>query len=264
MTSSLRNILAFSSATFSLAGCDAAKDAATAAIEGGAQTSYCEAVCDWAVGCSGEEDALDACLEATRAADATCAGAESGDLEPVDRTLVTECVTSMADDTCEGLTGSVDQQTLAVPSAACLASEGTAAADAYNAARAATQSSGTDFCDDLGTSICAHVVDCLVGDLGVDEATDVLLTACEDTAISALVSSCKGVDLEASYGTDPNLNRMGANTCATTLDGLADSCDVFSAAAWPAECGAVVVDASALPGMVSGLLSFAESYGVTP
>ena len=260
MTSTLRNILIFSSATMGLTACDSIKDA----LEGGPQTSYCEAVCDWAVECTGEEGALDACLEDTRAIDSNCADAENGDLDPATVTLVNDCVDTVGADGCGGLTGSVTDQTTATPSAACVASEGTVALETYDAARSSTQSSGTDFCADLGTSICANVVDCLVGDFGIDEATDALQAACEDTAISALISTCNGVDLDPSYGTDPNVNRMMANSCADTVDGLSNSCDVFTADAWPTDCAAIVVDASALPAIVADLVSFAEGYGVTP
>ncbi len=260
MTSTLRNSILFSSATIALIACDAAKDA----LDGEAQTSYCEAVCDWAVTCSGDESALDACLEATRAEDSNCAAAENGELNPANSALVEDCVATIDTDDCSGLTGTVDQQTASAPSTACITSEGTAAPSTYDAARTSVQSSGEDFCSDLGSDICANVVDCLVGDLGVEEAEDALQTACEDSAISTLVSTCNGVDLDARYGTDPNLNRMAANACAEAVGGLANSCDVFTEEAWPADCGAVVVDATALPGIVEGLVSFAESYGVTP
>ena len=264
MTSTLRNIFIFSSATIGLIACDAVKDAAGDVIEGEPQTSYCEAVCDWAVDCSGEDGALDACLEDTRAEDSSCADAESGDLDPATSKLVEDCVATVETDSCDGLTGSVDAQTTATPSAACVASEGTAAVATYNAARIATQSSGADFCADLGTSICAHVVDCLVGDFELDEATEVLQAACEETAISALISTCNGVDLDPSYGTSPNVNRMMANSCAETVNGLSNSCDIFTLSAWSTDCAAVVVDATALPDIVADLLSFAAGYGVTP
>ena len=266
MTSTLRNSILFSSATIGLIACgakDALDDASSDVLGGDPQTSYCEAVCDWAVECTGDDSTHDACLEATRAADSNCAAAESGELNPASSTLVEDCVATVASDSCDGLNGSVDAQTTATPSTACITSEGVAATETYNAARTSVQSSGADFCDDLGASICANVVDCLVGDFEVDEATDALQAACEESAISALVTTCNGVDLDPSYGTDPNVNRMAANSCADAVGGLESSCDVFSADAWPADCAAVVVDASALPGLVENLVSFADGYGVT-
>ena len=260
MNTSFRTLLFTCSATIGLVACDAAKDA----LDGEAQTSYCEAVCEWAVTCNGEEDALDDCLEATRAVNSNCAAAENGELNPASSALVEDCVATVESESCDGMTGSVDAQGAAAPSTECVTSEGTAALETYNEARIAAQPSGEEFCDNLGSAICANVVDCLVGDLGVDEATDALQSACESTAVSELVTTCKTVDLEPGYGTDSNVNRLSANSCAQTVSGLDDSCDVFSADAWPAECGAVVVEASALPALVGNLVSFAEEYGVTP
>ena len=260
MNTSIRNLIFLTPIPLGIMACDAVKDAL-----GTETTSYCEAVCDWATECSGEADSLDACLEATRAANSNCEAAESGDLDPATVTLVEDCVATVDSDSCDGLTGSIDAQTTATPSTECITSEGPETSiDTYNAARVSVQSSGADFCSDLGTSICAQVVDCLIGDFEIDEATDALQSACEDTAISALVSTCNGVDLDPSYGTSPNVNRMAANSCASSVNGLSDSCDVFTADAWPETCGAVVVDASSLPSIVGDLVSFAEGYGVTP
>ena len=254
MNTTLRHSLLFSVTAVAIAACGALKSEP--------QTSYCEAVCNWAVECSGETASLDSCLEATRAANSNCADAENGDLNVVESSLVEDCVETVEAASCEGLTGSVDEQSTATPSAECVASEGSAAVDAYNEARTSTQADGETFCEDIGSSICGHVVDCLVGDFGIDEATEALQAACEATAVSNLVTTCKTVDMEPRYGTDPNVNRITANTCSTTVAELDNSCDVFSADAWPAECAAVVADAEALPGAVGDLISFASEYGV--
>lgn len=260
MNTTLRTMILSASAAIGLSACDAAKDALSA----GPQTSYCEAICDWAVECSGDDSTLDECLDATRAANDNCAAAEGGDLDPANSKLVEDCVATVEADSCDGLTGSVEDQGAATPSSECIASEGpTVALDAYNDARTSQQAAGDDFCEDLGGSICANVVDCLIGDFDVDEATDALQAACEASAVTALVSTCQDVDLEPGYGADANVNRMSANVCAQGVSGLADSCDVFSGEAWPAECAAVVVEASALPDLIVNLLAFAEEYGVT-
>ena len=59
MNTTLRNSLLLLGTTVSIAACDALKSEP--------QTSYCEAVCDWAVECSGDTASLESCLEATRA-----------------------------------------------------------------------------------------------------------------------------------------------------------------------------------------------------
>ena len=266
MTSTLRNSLIISSVTIGMMACgakDAIDDASGDVLGSEPQTSYCEAVCDWAVGCTGDDSALESCLEDTRAADSNCAAAESGDINPASSTLLEDCVTSVASDSCDGLNGSIDAQTTATPSTACVTSEGDAAIETYNAARVSVQPSGEEFCTDLGSTICAHAVDCLVGDFDVEDVDNALQGLCESTAISALVSTCNDVDLEPSYGTEPNVNRMGANSCAEAVGGLSDSCAVFSEEAWPADCASVVVDASALPGLVENLVTFASDHGVT-
>jgi len=257
MTSTLRNSILFSLATIGLIACGAAKDA----LNGDAQTSYCEAVCDWAVECSGEEGALDACLEATRAADSNCAAAENGELNPASSTLVEDCVATVDSDSCDGLTGSIDAQGTATPSTACITSEGTSATATYDAARTAVQPSGAEFCDDLGETICSHVVDCLVGE-NSELVSDTLQAACVDGPISGIVTSCNAVDLEVGYGTDANPNRLSANVCSNTLNGLDDSCAVFTADAWPPECVGSVVEVSELASVVEQLISLAADNGV--
>ena len=128
----------------------------------------------------------------------------------------------------------------------------------YNAARVSVQSSGDEFCTDLGSSICAQAVDCIAGDLGSDDATEGLQELCESTVISPLVSTCQGKDLDPSYGTSPNASRMSANTCAASVnDG--DSCDIFTADAWSPECAAIGVDAE----IITSLIDFAAAEGVT-
>ena len=200
MTFTVRNTILFSSATIGLIACGAAKDV----LSGDPQTSYCEAVCDWAVGCTEESDLLDACLEATRAEDSNCADAESGEIDPATSTLVEDCVATVEADSCNGLTGSQTEQAAATPSAECL---GASTIDTYNVARSSAQTSGAAFCDDLGTNICSHVVECLVADRGVEDAEDTLQSTCETTVLGLMVSNCKTVDLDPSYGGDSNINR---------------------------------------------------------
>ena len=118
MNTTVRTLVFSSSAALSLVACDAAKDA----LGGEAQTSYCEAICDWAAECTGDDSSLDACLEETRAANSNCADAENGDLNPASRKLVEDCVATVESDSCDGLTGSATDQASATPSEECVAS----------------------------------------------------------------------------------------------------------------------------------------------
>ncbi len=266
MNTTLRNSLIISSTIIGLVACGAAEDAKNAAdgtdaLTGDPQTSYCEAVCDWAVDCSGESDSLESCLEATRAVDSNCAAAESGDLNLASGQLVEDCVATVEADNCDGLTGSIDAQGIATPSTECITSEGVAATETYNEARASVQPSGDVFCEDLGAQICSHVVDCLVGE-NSELVSDTLQDLCVNGPIAGVITSCQAVDLEVGYGTDSNPNRLAANVCSNTMSGLEDSCDVFTADAWPPECTGSVIEATELVELATSLASFASEQGV--
>ena len=266
MNTTLRNSLIISSTLIGLVACSAAEDVknaadSTDALSSDPQTSYCEAVCDWAVDCSGESDALESCLEATRAVDANCGAAESGELNMASGQLVEDCVATVDADNCDGLTGSIDAQGTATPSTECITSEGVAATDAYNEARTSVQPSGEAFCEDLGAQICSHVVDCLVGQ-NSELVSDTLQDLCVNGPIAGVITSCQAVDLEVGYGTDSNANRFAANVCSNTMSGLENSCDVFTTEAWPPECTGSVIEASALVELATNLATFASEQGV--
>ncbi len=229
--------------------------------------SYCEALCDWAADCAGDalgkKEAKKRCLEATRAADSNCADAESGDLDPVSQAAVDKCVESFDDRACDDITGDETDVATGTPPSECVTSEGSAAVDAYNDGRAAAQPTGDELCDDIGATICAHAVDCLIGDYGVSEAEDALQEACEATVTADMVSNCKDVGLDVGYGDDINANRIAADDCSTELNGLDDSCQIFTEDAWPASCGGSVIDADDLPALAGSLVGFASDYGVS-
>ena len=235
---------------------------------GGAASSYCEAMCEWAADCAGDalgkKEAKKRCLEAARAADSNCADAENGDLNPADQVLQDKCIESYEDLSCDGISDATDAAT-STPTTECITSEGEAAVDAYNDGRAAAQPSGDELCDEIGTTICEQVVDCLT--LGyadeVTEVGDALQSACEATVTADMVSNCKEVGLDVGYLDDTNANRVLADECYEALNGLDDSCDIFTEAGWDESCGGSVVSADEIPGLVGSLVSFAEEYGVS-
>jgi len=234
----------------------------------GAASSYCEALCDWAADCAGDalgkKEAKNRCLEAARAADSNCADAEAGDLNPAEQALQDSCIESFDDKSCDDITGSETDVASATPSSACVTSEGEAAVDAYNDGRAAAQPSGDELCDEIGTTICEQVVDCLT--MGhaddVTEVGEVLQETCEATVTADMVANCKDVGLDVGYGTDTNANRIAADDCYAELGGLEDSCDIFSESAWPATCGGSVIAADELAGLAGSLVEFAAANGV--
>jgi hypothetical protein len=235
---------------------------------GDAASSYCEAMCDWAADCAGEalgkKEAKKRCLDAARAADSNCADAEGGDLNVAAQALQDKCIESYDGKSCDDITGSEEDVATATPTSECVASEGDAAIDAYNDGRAAAQASGDELCDEIGSTICAQVVDCLT--LGhaddVTEVGDALQEACEATVTADMVSNCKEVGLDVGYGADTNANRVLADDCYGELSGLDDSCDIFTEDAWPASCGGSVISVEELPGLAESLVGFASEYGV--
>ena len=136
-----------------------------------------------------------------------------------------------------------------------------AATEAYNEARTVVQPEGEEFCNDLGAQICSHVVDCLVGE-NSELVSDTLQELCINGPIAGVITSCKAVDLEVSYGTDANANRFAANVCSNTMSGLENSCDVFTTDAWPPECTGSVIEASELVELGTKLATFATEQGV--
>jgi len=233
----------------------------------GAAGSYCEALCDWAADCAGDalgtNEAKSRCLDAARAADSNCADAEAGDLNPVSQAAVDSCIDAFDGKSCDDITGAEEDVATATPPAECVTSEGEAAVDAYNDGRAAAQPTGDEVCDDNGSTICAHAVECLIGSFGVDKAEEELQDACEAAVTADLVSNCKDVGLDVGYGSATNPNRIAADDCSEGLNGLSDSCDIFTSDAYPASCGGSVIDADDLPGLASSLVDFAGDNGVT-
>ena len=201
-------------------------------------------------------------MEATRALDSNCAAAESGDLNVANSLLLEECVATVEEESCDGLTGPIDAQATATPSTLCVTSEGVAATDVYNEARASVQADGDVFCEDLGAQICSHVVDCLVGE-NSELVSDTLQEACVSGPVAGVITSCKAVDLEVGYGTDSNPNRLAANVCSNKMNVLSDSCDVFAADAWPPECTGSVIEASFLVDMDRDFSGYNEVWAET-
>lgn len=137
------------------------------------QTSYCEAVCDWAVAChEGERDidrdaSYQACLDATRASDDSCAKAEAGELNPAAAKLLEPCTNAVqaANDAgeCSAFTGTIDEIKTATPPTEC-AGQGTDSVATFEAARNATKESGDALCQRFTDTTCARTDECILGD----------------------------------------------------------------------------------------------------
>ncbi len=243
-----------------LGGC-AAIDKLKDALEGGPQTSYCEAVCDWAVTCADEDgtsslsadEMMTECLDATHATDSACADAESGDLSVDQSLILTECTNAVDAMDCSGLTGSsTDVGSGRPPEMMCIAGYGgvddvtgldfsdpTSLADVgayetYNEARNAVMKTGDEVCDDVTQSICAALIGCATAptDMEGSDAEEFLLEQCND-AFDGFVSSCKEKGLyDQTLPVDLNLTRWAADDC---VEGFAEA-DACEYTAWPPEC----------------------------
>ena len=242
----------------SLVGCDAI-DKLKDALDGEPQTSYCEALCDWAVECAEGESSLstdemmEECLDATRATDSECANAEAGGLALDDSILLTECTNAVASMDCKGLTGSeTEVGSGRPPEAMCIVGYGgidsaasldftdpasladIGAYETYNEARNAVMKTGDELCDDVSQSICDALVGCAADATGTEdtEAADLLMEQCL-TAFDGFVGECKSKGLyDQTLPLDLNVTRWMADDC---VEGLAeaDACDVD---AWPEKC----------------------------
>jgi hypothetical protein len=135
--------------------------------------SFCESACDWAVACAGTTRGLAdpagltaQCLNATRAADPTCAQAESGTVEEPARSIVEACTAELDDLTdelsCAGFVGTFDEITTSTLPAQCAGVSPTAA-DAYRAAQTAVAETGLELCERFEDTVCVEAEGCILG-----------------------------------------------------------------------------------------------------
>jgi len=71
------------------------------------------------------------------------------------------------------------------------------------------------------------------------------------------------VGLDAGYGEDTNANRLAADDCSGELNGLDDSCDIFTEDAYPATCVGSVMTADELANMLVNMADFATDNGIS-
>jgi hypothetical protein len=253
--------------------CKKAKDAAETAMSDDPQTSYCEAVCDWAVGCHEEnreiEDGLyDECVSNTEAVNDSCASASAGTLEATDRVTHEECTDAIAEkvDDCSSFTGSLTEQASGTPPAACLTIDEAPSFPVFNEARNTTVEGGDEMCDRFTSTFCEKLTDCLLGDFTLpDAAIKAIGTPQEvcESALSNVTDRCvsEGLYAPGDYSdlTDQNVTREAAEEC---LDGVDDmGCtDLFSADAYPATCAGSFADADSMLDFVGGMASSACAF----
>lgn len=251
-----------------LAGCDKLS-------AGGKQTSYCEAVCTWAVECAASERDIDTeaemaeCLAATQAADPSCADAENGDLSVTDGATLTECTdaieTASASGDCSAFTGNYASQEAGTPPAECATQGGTAAQDTFDAAQSTSVETNEEMCERFTSSFCEKLDECLQAKLGDAYSTAVEATGTDPVAmceekVAPQTNTCESDGLyNESEGTDVNTARETAREC---LNGMAEvSCDDLLAGNIPATCAGAFTDTETSVAFGTALLETAQAYG---
>jgi len=191
-------------------------------------TSYCEAMCDHVVSCSADERAIDEdavradCLTDTRAADPSCAEAESGELGAVGKEALKGCVAALQDATdageCDDITGRIDDLKVGTAPSEC-ASTGTNVQKVYDAARDAATEDNEQLCTRFTETFCTRLDECVIADLGTipQAVTDELGTPFEHclSGLDTQTQTCTDNDLYGAEESVDDLNtaRQGAREC---------------------------------------------------
>lgn len=237
--------------------------------------SYCEAVCDWAVGCQATERSVDLdalreqCLTETRAADPSCAKAEAGTLDPVSAKALSGC-TSAVDDLagaqeCAAFVGSIEEIKVGAPPSECL-TQGEDAAATFEVARDSTTESGAELCQRYTTTYCERVDECVIGDFdgGLPQAAQDALGSPYDLCVQRLdpvfTSACVADDLYAPEASLDDLNtaRQGARECLRGIGAIA--CEDLLAGNLPETCGASFTTTDQATAFGQALFQLAQDY----
>jgi hypothetical protein len=258
--------------TLSLVGCDDAKDALETDTP---QTSYCESLCDWAVGCAETERDIDAatmlanCEAATAAIDSSCAEAEAGTLDPATSAVLTECTDAIAESAaageCDGFVGSYDDLSTFTPPAEC-AGQGTDAQSTAEAAQDSTAETNEELCERFTESFCVQLETCIVADLfGGTIPQEIIDTLGQpvDLCISELDTVTQTCVSDGLYEaeedlTDVNTARQGARECLSGIEDL--TCDELFAGEVPELCGASFTSTDTALEFFGALAAIATDY----
>ncbi|MEQ1508543.1 MAG: hypothetical protein ABMB14_40300 [Myxococcota bacterium] len=252
---------------------------AVLACSGEPKRSYCEALCDWAVTCQGTEREVDAealttaCLDATRASDASCEKAETGKMDPASAKLLEPCVNAIDDNeasaTCDGFVGSIDALKTATAPASCASQAGDAVAT-FDAARDATTETGTELCQRYAETFCGRSEECILGDFGgqipqaaIDAMGGTPYDLCVERLDQAFTADCIGADLYRAEEnlTDVNLARQAARECLRDFTSI--SCDDLYAGnleTHSASCVGSVSDPQDLATIAQTMLELSQEF----
>jgi hypothetical protein len=236
------------------------------------QTSYCEALCDWAVSCAEGERDVDAatmradCIADAEAADPSCSDAADG-LGPGDAKLTSDCTDAItaAQDAgeCESFTGSIDDLKTGTTPTEC-ATQGTGAQDTFEAVRDSTTESSDELCERFAHTFCSTMGECVEAALG-DQISDAIASVGldpYDKCIEDLQSQTDTCKSESQYAaeediTDANASRQAARECLGDWEAV--TCDDITTGSLPALCAPAVVDPTEYADTLLGVLETYQS-----
>lgn len=237
--------------------------------------SYCEAVCDWAVGCQATEREVDAealltqCLSETRAADPSCGKAEDGSLDPVSKTTLKGCVNAVDDlaasGECGAFVGRIDDLKTGTPPGECVG-EGADAVTTFEAARDATTETGPELCQRYTETYCRRTEECVLADLGgaLPPAAQDALGSPYDLCVARLdpvfTSTCTADDLYAAETSldEVNTARQSARECLQGFDAV--TCDQLLAGELPEFCAGSFTSTDQAAAFGGVLFQLAQDY----
>jgi hypothetical protein len=213
---------------------------------------------------------MDACLSETKAIDETCADAEEGNLNPATLKLLEPCVNALqeakSNGECDPFTGSIDAIKTGITPPVC-AGQGLDAQAVYDAARNATNETGSALCTRFTESICEQLDTCIVseyypGGEVPQDVTDLTGTPKERciSSLEAVTSGCIDSDLYSAEDSLDDLNtaRQGARECLAGFE--AASCDELLAGELPEFCAVAFTSTDSLISFGTSLVEVAVEF----
>jgi hypothetical protein len=235
------------------------------ALDGGPQTSYCEALCDWAAECAAADrgadlEALKAeCLAATEAVSAGCADATKGELDAASSAALTECTDAIAEKQaageCDGFTGLEAEVQASVAPVDCGTQDNYD--ETYTAAQDSVVEDGAELCERVTDTFCGKLDSCIQERSGEFDYSAIGVSP-YDTCMSTLDGRIQECASNGDYDRDvANPQREAALECMSRFDEL--TCDDLFSGNLPAICAGAFVDPTDYAG---SLLDIAQQYAL--
>lgn len=241
------------------------------------QRSYCQALCEWAVGCAAADRDIDQaaefeeCLANTSASDPSCAAADEGSLNPVEAQALEPCVNAIdeaaTNGECSVFTGTPAEVLSGTAPTEC-ATQGADAVATFEAAQSSTVETNEEMCNRYAETFCQRAEECIIGDLGGDIPQAVIdavggtpFELCVQAMAPVFTNDCIAENLYAPEEgvTDINTARQAARTCMVQFSEVPCS-DLTNPDALPEECAASQSSPEDLVNMAGVIFDLAQQY----